>query len=294
MKKILMIITIAALVLLSFSACGSKTKTEVETTSAQAEESVTAIRDADVTEAATATPDSTEAAKTETESNAEGAPVTAQSAPTAPAATPASVEEIVALYNTAVNKVKPQAKSITRNYHHVTIPTESLELPSAIQGIGESAIKQFVKGSDEPEHWTTKEDFNLGFPVGGTDYSSKMTPDMVKTATCTDNGKNYIVRIVLKDDSITNPQKGQGYAGVFNTVSASTFDEINIPTVTFEKVSIKGINGSILCTIDKQTQRVTDITFANTDILDLNVKVAFSSLHAKMNLVAEDNYKITY
>ncbi len=59
-------------------------------------------------------------------------------------------------------------------------------------------------------------------------------------------------------------------------------------------MNIKGINGKITCTVDKETQRITNITFANTDILDLDVKVAFSNLHAKMNLVCEDNYKITY
>ena len=121
-----------------------------------------------------------------------------------------------------------------------------------------------------------------------------MTPDMVKSATCTDNGSTYTVKIVLKNDRITNPKKGEGYAGVFNTVAASTFDEINIPTVTFKKVRINGINGSINCTVDKATGRVTDITFTETDILDLDVKVAFSNLHAKMNLVTSDHYIIKY
>ena len=121
-----------------------------------------------------------------------------------------------------------------------------------------------------------------------------MKPDMVKTATCTDNGDTYTVRIILKNDAITNPKKGEGYAGVFNTVSASTFDEISIPTVTFEQVRINGINGSIVCTIDKASQRVTDITFSETDILDLSVKVAFSDLRAKMHLETEDHYAIEY
>ena len=296
MKKAIVILMIAALTLTALTGCGSKADpatdvtTEAAETTAAALEAETTAPTADVSQpaetAATAAADTTAPA----ESTAPSAP----EATTAPAAAPASVEEIVALYNAAVNKVKPQAKSITRTYHHVSIPTDTLELPSAIQGIDETAIKQFVKGSDEPQVWTTREDFNLGFPVGGTDYSSKPTPDMVKSAACTDNGATYTVRIALKNDTFTNPQKGQGYAGVFNTVAASTFDEISIPTVTFEKVSINGINGSISCTIDKATQRVTDITFANTDVLDLNVKVAFSSLHAKMNLVCEDNYKITY
>ena len=291
MKKLLTVITVVSLVLLVFTACGSKTTNETKPGNNLPEETATELISENMTSEVTTMPNPAEETENESETNTEDISETAASAPQE---APESVEDIVALYNTAVNKVKPQAKSITRTYHHVNIPTDSLELPSAIQSIGESAIKQFVKGSDEPETWSTKEDFIIAFPVGGTDYSSKMTPDMVKSATCTDNGKTYTVKIILKNDSLTNPQKGQGYAGVFNTVAASTFEDINIPTVTFEKVSINGINGSITCTIDKETQRVTDITFANTDILDLNVKVAFSNLHAKMNLVAEDHYKISY
>ena len=290
MKKSLIFILIAALIAVMFTGCGSKAGGETQTTELtepfideQAEETTSAEK-TDIPEESTTVSgeDNSEAeeASEEESTEAEKAPET--------------VEEIVEYYNTAVNKVKPTAKTITRTYHHVKIPTETLELPSAIQGLGETAIKQFVKDDNEPQYWTTKEAFNLGFPVGGTDYSSKMTPDMVKSAECKDNGKTYTITIVLKNDSITSPKKGQGYAGVFNTVSASTFDDINIPTVTFEKVIIRGINGKITCTVDKETQRITDITFANTDILDLGVKVAFSNLNAKMNLVCEDNYKITY
>lgn len=280
---------ITALIITALSGCGSKTGKESTelVTDEQAEEFTPSNgTDLSVEESTTAADEST--------SEGENAEETSEEESTEPVKAPETVEEIVEYYNTAVNKVKPTAKTITRTYHHVNIPTETLELPSAIQGLGETAIKQFVKDDNEPQYWTTKEDFKLGFPVGGEDYSSKMTPDMVKSATCKDNGKTYTITIVLKNDTITSPKKGQGYAGVFNTVAASTFDDINIPTVTFEKVNIKGINGKITCTVDKETQRITNITFANTDILDLDVKVAFSNLHAKMNLVCEDNYKITY
>lgn len=205
-----------------------------------------------------------------------------------------SKEEIVALYNKSVNRVKPEAKQINRNYNHVSIPEETLELPSAIQGIGKTAIGTFVKPDDTVQEWTTADDFKLGFPVGGEDYSSHMTADMVESATCKDNGDTYQLEIVLKDDAITSPAKGEGYAGVFNTTTASTFEDISIPTVTFNEVKINGIDGSISATIDKATETVKDITFRNTDIMYLNVKVAFSTLEAKMNMVQESNYTITY
>ena len=292
MKRIAILLTIAILSLTALTACGKKAEPAAQDTTAAV---TTAEREAVEEEKETAAPEETAAAGETVQD--ETAAETAEEESTEEATeaeAPQSVEDIVALYNTAVNKVKPEAKQITRTYHHAKIPTETLELNSGIQKLGEAAIKQFVKDSDKAEVWTTRDDFNLGFPVGGTDYSSRMTPDMVKTATCRDNGDTYTVCIDLKNDAITNPRKGEGYAGVFNTVSASTFDEISIPTVTFKQVKINGINGSITCTIDKASQRVTDITFAETDILDLSVKVAFSDLHAKMHLETGDHYTIVY
>ena len=205
-----------------------------------------------------------------------------------------SVAEIVNLYNTAANKIKPNAKSITRNYSKVKSLDKYLELPSAISSLGKWAINTFVKGSDEPLTFSTKEEITANFPVGGESYTSKLTADMVKSATCKDTGKAYDITIVLYNDKITSPKKGTGYAGVFNTVSASTFDEINVPGTTFETVKINGINGKIQCKIDKSTERVTDVIFTNTDVLHLGVKVAGSNLNVKFALSSENSYSIKY
>lgn len=218
--------------------------------------------------------------------------------PTEAAAPPAdgsmSTEEIVSLYNTAVNKVKQEATNLTRNYKHVSAPEDQLELPSAIQGLGKTAIGTFVKGTDTPESWTSKEDMQIVFPVGNTDYSSHLTADMVETATCEEVGGTYKITLKLYDDKLTSPAKGEGYAGVFNTTTASTFTEINIPTVTFNRVDVNGVNGSITCTVDKATQHVTEITFANTDILKLEVKVVVATLNVKLALAVEENYSVAY
>ncbi|MGN1194957.1 MAG: hypothetical protein ACI4SB_05700 [Acutalibacteraceae bacterium] len=205
-----------------------------------------------------------------------------------------STEQIVELYNSSANRIKAEATTLTRNYKKLESLPEYLELPSAIQGIGSAAIKQFVKGSDTPESWTSKEDMQAVFPVGGTDYTSHMTPDMVESATCTDTGSAYQLEIKLYDDKITSPEKGTGYAGVFNTVTASSITSVSIPTVTFNSVDVNGINGSISCTIDKASKRVTDITFRNTDILAIGAKVAFSEFTAKLALAVEENYTIAY
>lgn len=203
-------------------------------------------------------------------------------------------EEIVKLYNDSVNRVKGEASSITRNYKHMESLPEYLELPSAIQSIGSAAMDQFVKGTDEPQSWSSPDDIKTIFPVSGEDYSSHLTADMVKNASCTEDNGAYKVSIELQNDAITSPQKGEGYAGVFNTVTASTFSDINIPTVTFQTVDVNGINGAIECTIDKNSGRVTEITFKNTDVLHLGVKVAISNMNVQFALAVEENYTIAY
>ena len=203
-------------------------------------------------------------------------------------------EEIVKPYNDSVNRVKGEASSITRNYRHMESLPEYLELPSAIQSIGSAAMDQFVKGTDEPQSWNSPDDIKTIFPVSGEDYSSHLTADMVKNASCTEDNGAYKVSIELQNDAITSPQKGEGYAGVFNTVTASTFSDINIPTVTFQTVDVNGINGAIECIIDKNSGRVTEITFKNTDVLHLGVKVAISNMNVQFALAVEENYTIAY
>lgn len=219
---------------------------------------------------------------------------TPETAPATPFESVLPLQETVNLYNTAVNKVKNEAAVLTRNYRHVSVPEDQLELPSAIQGIGKTAIGTFVKGTDEAQSWTSKEDMCIVFPVGNTDYSSRLTADMVESAVCKEEGGAYHVSIKLYDDAVTSPEKGQGYAGVFNTITASTLTGINIPTVIFNRVDVNGKNGSIDCIIDKETKRVTEITLGNTDILNLEVKVVVATLNAGLALVAEEKYTVEY
>lgn len=132
------------------------------------------------------------------------------------------------------------------------------------------------------------------FPISGESYTSHLTSDMVKSTSFKDAGKTYEITFVLYNDKLTSPKKGTGYAGVFNTVSASTFEEINVPGTKFESVKINGINGKIQCTIDKATGHVTKAIYTNTDVLNLGVKVAGSNLNVKFALACENSYSIKY
>lgn len=233
-------------------------------------------------------------AQSEFTSEASSTEALAEEESSVPAQANTSIEDIVKLYNTSVNRVKSEAKSLTRNYKKLSSIDNYLQLPSAIEGIGKTAIDTFVKGENEPQTWTKKEDIKIIFPVGKEDYSSHLTADMVESATCKDNGNTYQIDIKLYNDKLTSPAKGKGYAGVFNTVTASTFEEISIPTVTFHTVKVNGINGRISCTIDKATGRVIKANYKNADILYLGVKVAFADFDVQFALKAEEDYTIKY
>ena len=213
---------------------------------------------------------------------------------TVKSSTTKTTAEVVNIYNTAANKIKSNAKSITRNYSKMQSLPEYLQLPSAINSLGSWAINKFVKGSEEPVTFTSKEDITTNFPVGGESYSSHLTADMVKNVSFKDTGKTYEIIFVLYNDKLTSPKKGTGYAGVFNTVSASTFEEISVPGTKFESVKINGINGKIQCTIDKATGHVTKAIYTNTDVLNLGVKVAGSNMTVKFALACENSYSIKY
>ena len=213
---------------------------------------------------------------------------------TVKSSTAKTTAEVVNIYNTAANKIKSNAKSITRNYSKMQSLPEYLQLPSAISSLGSWAINKFVKGSEEPVTFTSKEDITTNFPVGGESYTSHLTADMVKNVSFKDTGKTYEITFVLYNDKLTSPQKGTGYAGVFNTVSASTFEEISVPGTKFESVKINGVNGKIQCTIDKATGHVTKAIYTNTDVLNLGVKVAGSNMTVKFALACENSYSIKY
>lgn len=275
MKRMTAILSVLALII-SFAACGKDT-TEEPSTKTMAQEATEEVTETINEETSEPVEEPTES-ETEAETSAEEM----------------SKEEIVALYNESANKIKSTAKLITRNYNRMKNIPEELELPSAISGLGKWAIDTFVKGSENAAILDEKEEVMEYFPVQNEEYTSHLTPEMVRTATLNETDKTYEITLVLYNDALTSPAKGKGYAGVFNTVSAATFEDINVPGTTFEKVNVNGFGGKIVCTMDKETKQITHITFFNSDLLNLQVKVAGKQLKVKMAFSNESDFTIKY
>ena len=125
--------------------------------------------------------------------------------------------EIIAYFNAGANRVKYQAKSVTRNYTETKNDADKTELPKAIDAIGKSAMKTFMKRDDKAIVLTSKEDIRNVFPVGGKDWVSKLTPADVKGAKVEDKGGEHQITLTLGTE--VNPSGEKGYA-------AASMDEL--------------------------------------------------------------------
>ena len=189
-KKILAIL-LALTFVFAFAACGGKgdeetTTTPAETTAdpfAEVEDTTAAIEDttaavedttaAVVEDTTVAVEDTTVAGETTTAATTEAAK-----------AVPQTKAEIVEYYNTAINNAKKNSKSIHSNYMKHAVAGEITGIPSALDSIGQSLIKDNMGEDDSKKNvtWSTAEDKNAFFPVENETWASKLTADDVKDA----------------------------------------------------------------------------------------------------------------
>ena len=240
MKKLIAILAALAIVL-TLAACGAKTNDETTTTEPEVTEEITeeVVTD-EVTEAPTDADESTEAPEESTEapdeskedaSETESETEEATEAPKAPQ----TKEEIVAYFNEASNKIKTDAKSVTRNSSKISL-AGSTQLPGWVNTVarvvgGADAFidDQLTKNSKGSETFTGAQ-IKATYPVEGESYASKLTAADVKSATCTEKDGKYTITIVTVADATSqNAAHGQGHAPkAFNVPLPATINE-NVP-----------------------------------------------------------------
>ncbi len=105
--------------------------------------------------------------------------------------------DIVAFYNTAANQVKSKGVAVTRNY--ITLKYNEGENSQTLQTL--IALAGVKEGTDtNPKQYVGTEQIVKEFPVEGAAYSSILSADMVRYASCKYSQGYYTIRIVLKDD----------------------------------------------------------------------------------------------
>lgn len=264
-KKILAIL-LALTFVFAFAACGGKGEdetttapvettadpfAEVEDTTVAAVEDTTAAAIEDTT--AAAVEDTTAVSTDETTVAGE---TTAAATTEAANAMPQSKEEIVAYYNTAINNAKKNSKSITSNYMKHAVAGEITGIPSALDSIGQSLIKDNMGEDDSKKNvtWSTAADKNSFFPVENETWASKLTAADVKEAKITEKDGKYIIRITTKDDARSESHKhGSGHAPkAFNVVLPGIIDDY-IPGVVKSMFSV----GTVATAYPASTVQVT-------------------------------------
>ena len=306
MSKKIIAILLALSFVFAFAACGGKTE---DTTTTTAETTADPFAEVEDTTAAPAAEDSTAAPAAEdtTAAGAEDTTVASQAADastvaasestTAAAAMPQTKEEIVNYFNTAINAVKPNAKSITRKYSKITLngtpvfPSSINNILKLLGGAEEFLSEQLAKNSKGEETYKGDQ-IKAVFPVEGESYSSKLTVADVKEAKIVEKDGKYIIRITTvadgKSDSIKH---GQGHAPkAFNVVLPGVVNE-NIPGVAAGIVGTATMNypsSTVTVTVDPATGRVLNADY------DLKWTINFDKVGVVIPFTTNDYFIINY
>ncbi len=239
--------------------------------------------------ATTAAPEQTTAAPTTTAPAAPEQTTAApaeQSAPSTGAYT--TPEEIVALYNESAGKINTTAKRATRNYQDMRI--NSLEVPSALQSLCDTAIAKFVKPNMTPEVYEGTDAVKEKYPVSGTDFASKLKVEYVDTITCTDNGTEYVIDIKMKDQQNPVYRSGEGVGSIFWTMN---IDDIASNAPGFQSAELFYHDCKASVKIDKATGNMTYSKFDYNFDMDISIKM-LATLNAKAAMTVIEEYVIEY
>lgn len=302
--KKLIALLLAAVLCLSFAACGGND--EPETTEAPVADSTEAVdateapSEAESTEAASEA-ESTEAATEEaTEAASEEASEAASEEATEEAAKkPEGTAAIVEYFNTAVNKVKTDAKSVKQN--HVTNylnTNKKVVVPSVLSGIykllgGDKWLDGMLRDqSTGAATYTSKADIQAKFPVEGKTWASKLTAADVKSATCTEKDGVYTITIVTKADGKSSTIKyGEGHAPkALNAVPPSVIND-NIPKPAQGITGVATMDypyGKVVITVDAATGNVKTAEY------DVQWTINFDDVGAIIPLGTKSSYVVTF
>ena len=308
MKKIIAILAALSLIA-SLAACGAKTDDET-TTEPTSEDIVTTEAptesDTEAPEESTDEADTSKEDESKEDDSKEDASKEDESkedksekeSTTEAKKAPQSKEEIVAYFNESVNKIKTDAKSVTKNYSKIKL-NGSMTLPSAINGVLRllGGADEFVGGQLEKNSQTSPETFTgaqikAKYPVEGESYGSKLTAADVKSATCTEsNGKYTITITTVADAKSATVAHGQGHAPkAFNVPLPGTINE-NIPGVATGIVGTASMNypsSTAKIVVDAETGNVLTADY------DIYWTINFDKAGVIIPFVTSDSYTVNF
>ncbi len=213
-------------------------------------------------------------------------------APASSTGMPEGTEAIVSYYNEAANKVKSNASTVTLNYVDRMANDEYLEVSGTLKSVASFAMNTFLTKDENPVT-LTGDDIKTTFPVKNEDYSSKLTSSQVKSATCTDNGSEYEIRIELLNDDTPNCTAGNGYGACMNYLGAEEIT-LDYPGLSISDVKLTYHDGVINAKVDKATGNLVYANYTLPVVLALNAKLFTSSIPAQIGMTFVEDYTIAY
>lgn len=206
-----------------------------------------------------ATPDATDPAG---DTGATQAPPTNSGASASKA--PQTKAEVVAYFNTAVNKVKTNAKaveqkSVTNYLASATTISSGIKSVYNMLG-GDEWLDKMLKDNSQGAATYTGADIKAKFPVEGESYASKLTVNDVTSATCTEKNGVYTIKVTTVADGKSSTVKhGEGHAPkAFNVILPGVVND-NIPGIATSLVGTASMNypsSTATITVDAKTGNV--------------------------------------
>lgn len=201
---------------------------------------------------------------------------------------PATTEEIVALFNKSANRIKTEAVKVTKNYEKRTVNEDKLDIPDSLESAARNLLGSVMKDDTDPIVYDTKEDIRENFLVPEQDYVSKLDAADVLKATCTDNGKEYEIYMLLKTQK--NPTAGVGIGAVCDVIEAA---EVAEGASFVEEFSTEYYNCEVRATIDKASGKVIHANYTTPLVLKVRVNM-FGTHNAAVGFTFEKDYTVTY
>lgn len=196
-------------------------------------------------------------------------------------------QEMVEYFNTSANKVKTDATEVVKNFEKRIVG--ELVVPSVLQSLAETLLKENMKDDTDPIVYSTKEEIRENFLVPAQDYVSCVTVDDIESISYEDKGSEYEFYIKLKDEK--DPRAGSGVGSICDVIE--TYEVAEKAPSFLEEFSTSYYDCEVTATIDKETGRVTHIVYSTP--LTLNVVAnLFGTQTASVGFTFVKDYTITY
>lgn len=296
--KKLIALLLAVVLCLSFAACGGNDEPET-TTEAPVAESTEAVDATEAPSEAESTEAASEAESTEPASEVESTEAASEEATeeaTEAAKKPEGTAAIVEYFNTAVNKVKTDAKSVKQN-HVTNYLAKSPTVPSVLASIykmlgGDEWLDGMLVDNSQGAATYTGADIKAKFPVEGKDWASKLTAADVKSATCTEKDGVYTITILTKADGKSSTiDYGQGHnPKALNAVPPRIIND-NIPGIATSITGTAAMDypyGKVVITVDAATGNVKTAEY------DVQWTINFDKAGAIIPLGTRSSYVVTF